>query len=241
MLMMFIIVYAFGIAMHSFMKEDEDLYEYWGTIGRCMMTLVGNGVFGDSIGTVMRGIARTPAALTTFGLFVLLSAITVTNMLIGVLCEVVGEVAAAEKEHSAIQQLKSTLLIMLKHLDEDGSGAISQEELLHVMEDESALAVFISLEVDVDYFIELQDMVYDNATNGERTIPQIMELILNSRGNQATTVKDVVDMHSFTRWAMKRELSLMQDELKGYLSEIIVLASTPLTVQSTIESTIESL
>merc|ERR1719316_1654777 len=122
MLMLFIVIYVWGIAMHSFMKDESHLFEYWGSIGRCMMTLLGNGVFGDSIGTVMRGLADYPLALFTFFCFVLLSAITVTNMLIGVLCEIVSEVANAEKEYTAIQQLKSTLLVMLQRLDEDGSG-----------------------------------------------------------------------------------------------------------------------
>merc|ERR1719401_2141326 len=51
------IIYVFGITMHMLLKDWEDFDEvfmYWGTVLRCMLTLTANGTLGDSIGTVMR-------------------------------------------------------------------------------------------------------------------------------------------------------------------------------------------
>merc|ERR1719491_797874 len=111
MLLMVIAIYAWAIAMNSLMREeaetnkengDEELYMYWGTVSRCMMTLLGNGTLGDSIGTVMRGVAQNPGALIALISFVICSMLTILNMLVGVLCEVVTEVAHSEKENQAL-------------------------------------------------------------------------------------------------------------------------------------------
>merc|ERR1719265_2700538 len=103
------------------------------------MTLTANGLFGDSVGTVARGIARNVPALIAFLAFLLIGAVTVSNMLIGVLCEVVTDVTNSEKEYQALTRLKSTLLVMLRRLDEDGSGDIDKHELLGLLHDAEAL------------------------------------------------------------------------------------------------------
>ena len=59
--------------------------------------------------------------------------------------------------------LKSSLLVMLRRLDEDGSGDIDKTELLGVIDDPYLLEVLDELEVDVNHFIALQEMIYDDA------------------------------------------------------------------------------
>merc|ERR1712190_296910 len=63
--------------------------------------------------------------------FVLLSALTVMNMLIGVLCEVVSAVAATEKESLTVNWVKAKLqdILEMQGVDQNGDGKISKEEL----------------------------------------------------------------------------------------------------------------
>merc|ERR1719478_2088197 len=95
---------------------------------------------------------------TVFMSFVLLSAMTVMNMLIGVLCEVVSDVAATEREEQAIFMLKGSLLLMLKGLDADNSGELSREEFESVLNHDDALGVLQAIDVDVSYLLELNGM-----------------------------------------------------------------------------------
>jgi hypothetical protein len=195
---------VFAITMHMLTKGSDEVYEYWGTVSRCMMTLLANGTMGDSVGTVMRGIARNAPALTAFLIFVVLSAVTVTNMLIGVLCEVVSHVAEAEKEYAVLSKLKTTLLVMLKRLDEDGSGDISKTELHGILRDDGALQVLDELDINVEYFVESLDMMYESTETC--TIPQIMQLLLDQQGARDPALKDMVLLHNFSRWSLKREI-----------------------------------
>merc|ERR1719172_552868 len=111
--------------------------------------------------TLMRmRLEKKYSMVCVFMVFNLLSAVTVMNMLIGVLCEVIAAVGEAEKEAAAVDLVKHTVLVMLKGLDVDGSGQISKDELQQVIDDPEALRVFKDLQVDIGYFIEKMEMFY---------------------------------------------------------------------------------
>ena len=59
-------------------------------------------------------------AFVVFPVFVAGSALTVMNMLIGVLCEVVSLTSAQEKEEADVLQMKRHILVMLRAKDVDG-------------------------------------------------------------------------------------------------------------------------
>merc|ERR1719443_1215375 len=109
-----------------------------------------DGTLMDDTGTVLGLLLQEESwhSMVVFTIFMLLSALTLMNMLIGVLCEVVSAVGAAEKEEAAINLVKRSVLVLLKRLDADGSGEISREELRQVLVDPEACEVLGELEVD---------------------------------------------------------------------------------------------
>jgi len=209
MLLLVIAIYAWAIAMHSFMKDDPDLYMYWGTVTRCMMTLMAQGTLGDSVGTVLRGVARNPPALASLIAFIVFSMLTVLNMLVGVLCEVVTEVAKAEKESIALHKLKGTLLVMLKHIDLDGSGDISKEEILLLLQDPAAEGILSDMKIDRGHISDIVEMHYDGIESLH--ISEIMCLLIESQGERGATVADMCTSNTFLRWSMKKEFAVLQE------------------------------
>lgn len=205
------LVYVFAIIMFTLLKEekDETVKERFGRLGTVMVTLITDGAFMDGIGYVSRTLLATNNyfAECIFMIFVLLSALTVMNMLIGVLCEVVSAVASAEKEDGQIRLVKDRLLVMLRELDEDGSGMISREEIDQVLDNHSALDVLRSLEVDVQSLMEELNLCYESAD--DLTIHQIMDLILMLRGDRSLTMKDLKHAHDFTIWKMGKAYSAL--------------------------------
>jgi hypothetical protein len=233
LLMLVILVYIFAIIMHMLLKDASHpeadnmakpeigngvkLINYrFRTIPLVMWTLVVDATFLDGIGICSRALldADQYTAFLVLVVFVLASAMTVMNMLIGVLCEVVTAVAAAEKEDAAIRLVKETVLVMLTALDEDGSGEISKDEINTVFGDESALLVLDSLKVDVRHLVDHLDMYYEE--QDDLTIPQIMDLILMLRGDRNPTMKDMLHEQTFNRWkltsSLKGKLSLGDEE-----------------------------
>jgi hypothetical protein len=231
LMMLVLLVYVFAIILlvvlsftENFVNATPTLSSRFSNLTTTMMTLLIDGTFMDSIGALSRSLADIPNgvvrcfSLLILWVFVLLSALTVMNMLIGVLCEVVSAVAERESEDAAIKLVKDTVLVMLKRLDEDNSGYISMDELSHVFENEEALDVLRSLDVDVTHLVDQLGMFFDVAEN--LSIPLIMNLILMLRGTRPVTMRDMLHMDSFSRWKMKTAILKIESENQAKRSEL---------------------
>merc|ERR1712023_598761 len=104
-----------------------------------MWTLGIAGTLLDDLNTVLTELAggggTAPAMAGLFLVYILITSLTVLNMLIGVLCEVVGAVATAEKERMAIEYVKEKLLVEVdavkrEKISNSGEGKISKAEFL---------------------------------------------------------------------------------------------------------------
>merc|ERR1719433_2295733 len=204
------------------LKDNPLVKDNFATLPRCMWTLLMDGTLMDNTGYVMKklrdeGSLSTWISLIIFMVFILLSAMTVMNMLIGVLCEVVSTVANAEKDEAAIKLMKESILVELKRFDEDGNGLISPDELQHVMQDPQALYVLKSLEIDIHALQEMMNMIYQQGESNEVTIGFIMDLMLMCRGDLPSTVRHLVTYEALTRWAITTEVQQMRAEVKTLL------------------------
>jgi hypothetical protein len=199
LVMVLIMVYTFAIILNMGLKEEDDINNTvkprnFTTIGTTMWTLLMDGTFMDSTGFLLSTMlfSGKPVAIMCCGVFItfiLLSAITIMNMLIGVLCEVVSAVAQGEKDEAAIQLVKESILVHLKKFD-NGDGMISRDELMTVMKDPQSKAVLRGLNVDRLFLLELQSMLYARP-DSQVSIKGIMELMLMCRGDLPVTVKHI--------------------------------------------------
>merc|ERR1719238_487129 len=79
-----------------------------------MNTLLLRGTLPDMADLVEDVGAENPAFTGLMLVFILISTLTVMNMLVGVLCEVVSVVSSVEKEQMTVQFVKMKLLSVLK-------------------------------------------------------------------------------------------------------------------------------
>merc|ERR1719277_1156747 len=165
------------------------------------------------------------------------------NLLIGVLCEVVGSVSAAEKEAIAVSLVKEKVVQVLSEhgLDTDGDGLISKEELHGLAEHEEAAKHLQDAGIDVVGLLDLADVIFQSDLHGHEfkkklNFAEFMDLVLQLRGSNAATVKDIVDLRKFvhTKTTLaSNQMARVEDRLKrldrnievAYNSE--VLGQTP--------------
>merc|ERR1712032_85627 len=90
-LLVLLLIYTFGIIVHMLLKGDQRVIDQFETLPRSMWTLLMVGTFMDGTSNLM-GLLLTSnelnalLAVCLLLLFILVSAVTVMNMLIGVLC-----------------------------------------------------------------------------------------------------------------------------------------------------------
>eukprot|EP00747_Dinoflagellata_sp_TGD_P085875 gnl/TRDRNA2_/TRDRNA2_163051_c1_seq2.p1 gnl/TRDRNA2_/TRDRNA2_163051_c1~~gnl/TRDRNA2_/TRDRNA2_163051_c1_seq2.p1 ORF type:complete len:143 (-),score=45.02 gnl/TRDRNA2_/TRDRNA2_163051_c1_seq2:237-665(-) len=122
-------------------------------------------------------------------------------MLIGVLCEVVSAVAATEKETLEVAYVKSKLQDFLQEIDEDTDGKISKGEFVKILENVGAARALSEVGVDPVGLVDFADFIFDDEDGGDSELEfgQFMEVVLQLRGSNNATVKDIVDLRKFVK------------------------------------------
>merc|ERR1712203_932265 len=98
------------------------------------------GTFLDNITAVMTDVATEsiPCACV-LGCVVLLSALTMINMLIGVLCEVMSTVAADEKERMLISFARQKVQEAMSSMDLNRDCRLSRDEFAQLLQNAEAV------------------------------------------------------------------------------------------------------
>lgn len=209
LLILLLLVYVFAMLMNNVIGNDDPIdKEYFSSVRSSMVTLVVQGVLLDDISGLTRHLISIPSglALLILAVFVLLSALTVMNMLIGVLCQVVLDVSAQEKETNVKTQMQKTLLVMLQDLDADNSGMLSKEEVQEVMHLDKAVEIMKDIQVDTQHLLNLTEMIFADELEG-LPINVIMNIVLSLRGDRTPSMSDLAKSNNFLLWALDTKLA----------------------------------
>ncbi|CAK9067616.1 unnamed protein product [Durusdinium trenchii] len=200
-----------------------------------MYTLIMDGTFMDSTRDVL-GSLRTMdndglqgwVSISVFLIYVLLTNITVMNMLIGIVCEVVSEVKREDEEGVAIDFMKEHLRTMLTDLDQDKNENISKSELQSVVEDEKAKVVLSELQVKPEDVIDLTEYLFEQDEDAGReqevTREELLEVILKIRGGRTISNQDIIDVRCDIRRIVQRQTNMVLREvsyLQRCLTEVV--------------------
>jgi len=216
-----IIMYIFAIAMTQLTEDTSVGNRHFSTVGGSMYSLLLYGTLLDDIGVMSRDLGSEAAYLSVifFG-FVLLAALTVMNMLIGVLCEVVSAVAATEREEMLVGYVNGRLRSVVAILDMDGDNQISKREFVQILENSDAVRCLQEVGVDVVGLIDFADYIFEDEdavdVDKQLTFSQFMDVVLQLRGTNNATVKDVVDLRKFLRRTLMKtnaEITLIREKL----------------------------
>lgn len=210
-----IVIYVFAIAFTQLCAGMQIGDQYFSTVPDSMFTLLIYGTLLDNIGQLARELGKDALYIAViFFIFVLIAALTVMNMLIGVLCEVVNAVAATEKEEMLVTYVNTKLQRVVSLLDADGGGTISKKEFMQILENMDAVRCLQDVGVDVIGLVDFADFIFEKEGSSlmeeegeeededdgvELDFAKFMDVVLQLRGTNNATVKDIVDLRKFVR------------------------------------------
>merc|ERR1719221_610632 len=123
MCLLIILMYIFAIALTQMAADTEMGEEHFPGVLSSMYSLWVYGTLLDGVSAICNEMKEESLiCLFIFNVFIVLSAFTLMNMLIGVTCEVVSTVAAAEKEGIDLSYVRSQLQDILMSIDENSDG-----------------------------------------------------------------------------------------------------------------------
>jgi len=117
-----ICLYVFAIAFRAILEDTTVGNNYFRNVPLSMHSLFMHGTFLDSVSDLMdEMLSDSPFGFGLMYIFIIMSAVTIMNMLIGVLCEVITAVADAEKEALQVswttEVLQQCLGVLISILD----------------------------------------------------------------------------------------------------------------------------
>jgi hypothetical protein len=191
------IIYVFGIAFVQLMKGTSAGDVYFQTVPDAMNSLLLQGTIPDQAQLVEDVGVEHWIFRACILFYILLASLTVMNMLVGVLCEVVTVVSTVEKESLLVNYVKTQLEHMLKTsgIDADADGMIAKKEFEALLENPRAAQALQEVGVDVIGLVDFTDFIFSNGRM--LSFQDFMDTVLSLRGTNTATVKDVVDLRKF--------------------------------------------
>jgi hypothetical protein len=206
LLLLLICIYVFAIAFRQLLDGTPAGAQYFPSIMIGMHTLFLDGTLMDGTGNVVKAmLAQSWVYVVFFYLFLVLAAMMVMNMLIGVLCEVVSAVASTEREEISVSIVREGILEIIQSggIDTNGDGKISKTEFESIMDDPAATRLLSKVDVDVMGLVDLADFIFaqdeDEEEAKELSFEEFMCYILDLRGSNQATVRDVVELRKYIK------------------------------------------
>eukprot|EP00931_Biecheleriopsis_adriatica_P055935 TRINITY_DN33161_c0_g1_i1.p1 TRINITY_DN33161_c0_g1~~TRINITY_DN33161_c0_g1_i1.p1 ORF type:complete len:639 (+),score=101.22 TRINITY_DN33161_c0_g1_i1:108-1919(+) len=197
---MFLLVaftYAFAIAMTQLAVGTDVGDMYFANVSLSMYHLFIHATFMDDLAQFTNDMRKLDTwyllALTL--IFVCISSLTLMNMLVGVLCEVVSAVAVNERDENRARHVMTRMHRVLDSLDENADRQISYQEFVKMIEKPEALFCLKEVGVDPMQVIELADLFFfEGECALELTFAEFMDMVLTLRDSNTATVKDIIKL-----------------------------------------------
>jgi len=214
-----IIIYVFSIAFRQMTKGTDIGDLYFESVPEAMNNLFIHGLLPAQSDFVNELSTSNPYLWPCIIAFILLASLTVMNMLVGVLVEVVGVVASTEKEKMSVLGVKHDMQDAMEYLGVDHNEALSQDQFVKILMNPEMLNVIQGLGVDPFALMEVTEHIFTDLekeaeAKGEKNVEApglsfqaFIDILLKMRGKNPATVKDV---NEHTR-VMKSLLSKLEE------------------------------
>jgi hypothetical protein len=211
LLLLLVLLYVFAIAFTQLLKTAEVGKQFFPSVAASMNTLWLYATLLEEVTVLSHTLQRESIwAVVLLDLFILAASLTVMNMLIGVLCEVVSAVATSEREAVSLNFVKLKILRVFSSLGLDGEHdcKITKEKFATIVENREAAKAIVDLGVDVIELLDMADFIFqseDGSYERELSFAEFMDTLEQFRGHAQATVKDVMQLRKFIRTELYKE------------------------------------
>lgn len=210
-LLLIFFIYLFAILFTQLAKDSSLSESYFDSVPHAMASLTIGGILADQ-GDILTDLGAANIMFCfLFSLYFLLSALTIMNMLLGVLIDVVNVVSAVERDKSDMIEVKGRVMRLLKLDKGNQECSITKAQYRYILTNPAAAKSLDACGIDTLGLVDCADIVFKDKK--EIDFPEFLNLMLNLRGGEPAKVKDLVDL----RKSLHLELGRIQDATKALL------------------------
>lgn len=193
-----VITYVFAIMVTQLTVDNPVIHEkYFDNVSLSMYSLLIYGTFLDALSDFCDDIrAENPVVLCVVVCFIGLSAMTIMNMLIGVLCAVIDTVAETEKETLLVEGVNTEMRAILDTIDTNSNGKISIAEMKAILQIPAAVKALDNVGVDPVGMMDFAEMFFmdEQGQLAELDFEHFMDMVLDLRSSNSATLKDIMNL-----------------------------------------------
>jgi len=222
--LLLIVLYLFALFFVQLYRSGligSAIREQFQKVPDAMLFLLLRGILPDMADDVYSFSHSSSLAAALYILFILVATLTIMNMLTGVLVQTISAVSDVEREQMSVQWVKVKLLEVMRNtgLDEDGDMQISRTEFQKLLLNPNAAKLVQEVGVDVVGLVDFAELIFENGR--DLSFPEFMEWVLQMRGSNVATVKDLVDLRKFVTLEMQTAIqTVIQNMTKDSVTEI---------------------
>lgn len=199
-----IVLYVYAIAFTQLLADTDVGAAYFSHTAHAIQSLFLHVTMGDELSELASEIGKV-SGFCLFLLYtvILIGAITLMNILIGVLCEAISNVADAERMSMQVQMVRETLRnIVASDGDDDENRLIDKGEFVKILHSRAAVCALEEIGIDVVGLVDAAEAIFEDRGedpdkhnfNRALSFDDFMEMILQLRGENKAKVKDILDL-----------------------------------------------
>lgn len=200
-ILLILMVYVFGVAFTIMLDGSDDRFN---GVLVSMNTLLLAGALPDQVDLINELRLQNIGFYFLILIYLVVSSLTLMNMLIGIICEVISAVSSLEKEEMLLQDVKADLWSMLKDMNfvQETDDTISKVEFQALLAAPKAAGVLEDVGVDAVGLVDFADYIFSD-DRPYLTFGDFMEIVLQLRGSNTASVKDIIDLRKIVLSQMR--------------------------------------
>lgn len=206
--LMMVIIYVFAIIFTQLFRGTEEAAGCYDGVLESMNCLMLNVVFPEQQELMQRMLDLGPMTYLLGIFYLLITGLTVMNMLIGVLVEVVSVTAQVDKEETAMKAVKDKIEELIP-LEVRSSTGITREHFMNVLMDPGLVQTLSTIDVDVMTVVEYPEIMYHS--RNALSVPELVDAILQFRRTTGVSMMDIAQLRRF----MVNELEDLRNLIKA--------------------------
>ncbi|CAE7334985.1 unnamed protein product [Symbiodinium sp. KB8] len=192
LLLLVLVTYTFAVAMTQLLQNKSIGGGRFDSVPQATTFLLLQTLCGFDYHFMMDMMNADALSFAFMLAYQLVGSLTLMNMLIGVMVDVVGNTAQIEQEEQSLKTLKRDIADVVKLTDENEDQTVTSVEFNHMYEGG----------VNVLALVDYADFVFRDTPT--LTLEDFVETVLQFRGSSQATVKDVVDLRVYVSKELAR-------------------------------------
>jgi len=202
------IIYVFAIVLRQTTTGFDFGTKHFSTVSHAMVTLFLSGIVPGQADLVHEAGYAHWAFWLILVSFVLLASVTIMYMLVGVLVEVMTVISSTEKEGMTVSYVAAMLRSIMTQHNYSTEVPLSQREFQQLLREQEVDRLLRDIGVDVVALVDTADVIYEDFTKHGLIMDfgNLMDTILNLRGKNTATVKDVKEQSRVIKSVVQQTL-----------------------------------